>query len=273
MIRIIFIMCLKALYLDNDNFQFMQVADDEILISSEKIYKIIKFKPIESEKLYFRNIHSITWCGDKDKVNQIKVTYSELDFKDEPKPRFCSVDLGLSALITLVNNQNNPPLILKNPNQANNEELLLSSIKKYLGQYKEKIKKQNYQYAILGKILYNAGDLWKIYNYFIRVWLEFFPEIKLIIAEEEFTSKSSFLDGEPLRVDYNYDLERTNPKTRTIKSNLGIELDRDINGALNIGRKVFPDGFDDCTAVVLGISKFEQVSPPPKFNILKKKKN
>ncbi|MCE7746782.1 MAG: IS200/IS605 family element transposase accessory protein TnpB [Candidatus Heimdallarchaeota archaeon] len=62
--------------------------------------------------------------------------------------------------------------------------------------------------------------------------------ITIILTDESYTSKCSFLDDEPLRKHSNYLGRR---KTRgQFKSNNGILLNADCNAAGNIGRKVFP---------------------------------
>lgn len=59
---------------------------------------------------------------------------------------------------------------------------------------------------------------------------------------EEYTSKCSFLDKEPLCHHVNYMGRRV--KRGMFKSSKGYLINADINGALNILRKVFPTAFD-----------------------------
>ena len=63
--------------------------------------------------------------------------------------------------------------------------------------------------------------------------------IKLIETEESYTSGTSFLDGE-LPVKENYDRSRRT-KRGLFVSNNGVKINSDINGSLQIMRKVFPD--------------------------------
>ena len=65
--------------------------------------------------------------------------------------------------------------------------------------------------------------------------------IKLIVTEESYTSGTSFLDGEaPTKENYN---KNRRIKRGLFKSNKGILINADANGAYNIMRKVFPKAF------------------------------
>jgi transposase, IS605 OrfB family, central region len=65
--------------------------------------------------------------------------------------------------------------------------------------------------------------------------------IKLIVTEESYTSGTSFLDGEaPTKENYN---KNRRIKRGLFKSNKGILINADVNGAYNIMRKVFPKAF------------------------------
>ena len=63
--------------------------------------------------------------------------------------------------------------------------------------------------------------------------------IQFIMTEESFTSGTSFLDGE-LPVRENYDKKRR-IKRGLFKSNNGTLINSDVNGSLQIMKKVFPD--------------------------------
>ena len=72
--------------------------------------------------------------------------------------------------------------------------------------------------------------------------------IQVIVTEESYTSKASFLDGDPLPV---YDVQRPDPSIfsgKRVKRGLyrtasGRYINADVNGAYNILRKVLPDAF------------------------------
>ena len=67
--------------------------------------------------------------------------------------------------------------------------------------------------------------------------------IKTILTEESYTSGTSFLDNElPTKQNYN----KSRRITRGLfKSNKGVEINADLNGAYQIIRKVFPNAFAD----------------------------
>jgi putative transposase len=72
--------------------------------------------------------------------------------------------------------------------------------------------------------------------------------IQVVITEESYTSKASFLDGDPLPV---YDAQRPEAPAfsgRRVKRGLyraadGTPINADVNGAYNIIRKVAPEAF------------------------------
>ena len=67
--------------------------------------------------------------------------------------------------------------------------------------------------------------------------------IKVVLVEESYTSGTSFLDNElPVKENYN----RNRRKYRGIfKSNNGILINADVNGAFQILKKVFPNAYAD----------------------------
>ena len=66
--------------------------------------------------------------------------------------------------------------------------------------------------------------------------------IKVIINEESYTSKCSFLDKEPIKKHEKYLGKRE--KRGLFRSSKGLLINADINGSYNIMRKVFPNFFD-----------------------------
>jgi putative transposase len=67
--------------------------------------------------------------------------------------------------------------------------------------------------------------------------------IKVIITEESYTSGTSFLDGE-MPIKSNYDKSRRIHRG-LFKSNNDILINSDVNGALQIVKKVIPNAFED----------------------------
>lgn len=71
--------------------------------------------------------------------------------------------------------------------------------------------------------------------------------IKFILTEESYTSGTSFLDGEePKKENYNKDrrIERG-----LFKANNGRFINSDVNGSLQIMKKVFPNAFRECYGI------------------------
>jgi len=65
--------------------------------------------------------------------------------------------------------------------------------------------------------------------------------IKIMLVEESYTSKVSFLDEEPIKRHQTYQGQRV---TRGLfQSSTGRILNADVNGAYNIGRKAVPEAF------------------------------
>jgi IS605 OrfB family transposase len=62
--------------------------------------------------------------------------------------------------------------------------------------------------------------------------------IEVIVTEESYTSKCSFIDNEPLVKQNKYLGQRV--KRGLFKSANGIKINADVNGSLNIARKVIP---------------------------------
>ena len=71
--------------------------------------------------------------------------------------------------------------------------------------------------------------------------------IKFVLTEESYTSGTSFLDGEePTKEKYNKDrrIERG-----LFKTNSGRFINSDVNGSLQIMKKVFPNAFSECYGI------------------------
>ncbi|WP_372365638.1 zinc ribbon domain-containing protein [Candidatus Uabimicrobium sp. HlEnr_7] len=68
-----------------------------------------------------------------------------------------------------------------------------------------------------------------------------FAGIEVLIQEESYISKCSFLDSEPIKKHQNYLGRRV--KRGLFRSKQNILLNADINGAANIIRKAIPNAF------------------------------
>ena len=82
--------------------------------------------------------------------------------------------------------------------------------------------------------------------------------INVVVTEESYTSKCSFLDNEPLQKQSVYKGKRI--KRGLFKSSQGKLINADVNGALNILRKVIGNFNYDPVQVC---------STPKTFNVLK----
>ena len=72
--------------------------------------------------------------------------------------------------------------------------------------------------------------------------------IQVIVTEESYTSKASFLDADPLPVYGTLEAETATFSGKRVKRGLyraanGRRIHADVNGAYNILRKVVPDSF------------------------------
>ncbi|OAO87304.1 transposase IS605 OrfB family [Geobacillus stearothermophilus] len=67
--------------------------------------------------------------------------------------------------------------------------------------------------------------------------------VRVIVTEESYTSKCSFLDMEEIKKQKQYKGKRI--KRGLFQSEKGILINADVNGAYNIIRKVFPKAFAD----------------------------
>jgi putative transposase len=73
--------------------------------------------------------------------------------------------------------------------------------------------------------------------------------IRVIITEESYTSKCSFLDQEPIRKQESYAGKRV--KRGLFRAADGRLINADVNGSANIIRKVAPDAFADGVEAVV----------------------
>lgn len=198
----------------------------------------------------------------------IEVQYEELLKKGRSKARgICCIDIGLNILAAITSDQHAPILvngrIIKSINQwFNKHPSKRNGRKRYwrLENYFHHVSKMIVQNCVkhnIGKIIIGKNDGWKqkmrlrkdvkqnfqyvpYYGLFEKIKYKAAMEgIEVIFTEEAYTSKASFLDHDPL------------PKYGEVKpqfsgKRIGRGLYRsgnttwnaDVNGSLNIGRKV-----------------------------------
>ena len=193
----------------------------------------------------------------------LEVVYEkECKLKKDNK-KFASIDLGLNNLATITSDQSKPILV---------NGRMLKSINQYFNKYptKKNLKKryfriENYfhhaskfvidycKHYDIGKIIigYNEGWKQKIklgkktnQNFCFLPFLKLINKIKykaelegieVILTEESYTSKSSFFDSDPLK---SSEFSGKRIKRGLYKTKDGFIVNADVNGSLNIGRKV-----------------------------------
>jgi IS605 OrfB family transposase len=189
------------------------------------------------------------------------------------KERFCAIDIGLNNLCAITSNQHRPLLvngrILKSINQWYNKRPCKKRARKRywrIENYFHHVANFVVQNAIdrkIGTIIIGKNDGWKQrikmrkpqkQNFqFVPFWkllekIKYKAEavsISVVFTEESYTSKASYFDGDPLPV-WEKDAPEPTFSGRRAKRGLyvskdGFRFNADINGSLNIGRKVIPE--------------------------------
>jgi transposase len=164
------------------------------------------------------------------------------------------IDLGLNNLVTLTSNKKGfqPKLIcgkaLKSRNHYYN---------KRIAQLKSQLKNQQ---KTSKRIQYLTLKRNNKVDYYLHVNIPHdrliqqltykaqLVGIKVITTEESYTSKCSFLDLEPVKKQENYLGKRV--KRGLFKASNGYVYSADVNGSLNIGRKVVGESVFDRDSIV-----------------------
>jgi len=210
------------------------------------------------------------------------------------KNKVASVDIGLNNLCTITSDQQRPILvngrIAKSFNQQYNKKpCKKNSRKRYfrIENYFHHVSKFVVDFCIknnIGKLIIGKNDGWKTginhgkknnQNFCYIPFYMLFEKIKykaeqtgldVIFTEEAYTSKASFLDHDEL---YKYEkgVEHTFSGKRKHRglyvSKEGYALNADVNGSLNIRRKVIPE------FVFTGIGDRSLAARPVTINPLK----
>ena len=206
----------------------------------------------------------------------IEVQYEQVEEKQtkNKKSKFCSIDLGVNNLCTITSDQFSPILIngriVKSFNQYFNKNVCKRTSKKRY------FRMENYfhhtsKYIVdlclqhnIKKVIIGKNDGWKTevqmrskdkQNFIYIPFNKLIEKIKykcelsgieVVMTEESYTSKASFLDRDEIPV---YQKGNNSEKTfsgKRVKRGLyhssnGIILNADVNGSANIGRKVIPE--------------------------------
>jgi IS605 OrfB family transposase len=224
----------------------------------------------------------------------IEVQYENNEKKEKAKfdkDKICTIDLGLNNLCAITLDQQRPILIngriLKSINQWYNKNQCKSrSRKRYfrIENYFHHVSKLIVDLCVknkTGKIIIGRNEGWKqginlgkktnqnfcsIPYYLLMEKIKYkarLQGIEVIFTEESYTSKSSFYDRDSLPVygddKVKFSGKRKNRGLYVTKDNFA--LNADINGSLNIGRKVIPE--------FLGIGDRSLAARPITINPLK----
>lgn len=186
------------------------------------------------------------------------------------KDKICTIDIGLNNLAAITLDQNRPILIngriLKSINQWYNKRPCKSRLRKrywrienYFHHTSKLIIDLCLKYKI-GKIIIGRNEGWKqnihlgkkmnqtfcmIPTYFLLEKIKYkaaIQGIEVIFTEESYTSKASFYDQDPLPKYGETPPEFSGKrKSRGLYVSKDFAINADVNGSMNIGRKVIPE--------------------------------
>jgi IS605 OrfB family transposase len=200
----------------------------------------------------------------------IEVIYEKEEKKCKNNENHAHIDIGLNNLVTITSNLNSPILvngrIAKSFNQYANKLLSRAKSDKKIKQILKKryFRIENYFHKVsnfivnyllknnISKLVIGYNELWKQkiksrnnQNFQYLPFLNLINKIcykcelagiNVIMTEESYTSKASFLDNDPLDGSL---LSGKRLKRGLYKSKDGTLINADVNGSFNIGRKVF----------------------------------
>lgn len=196
----------------------------------------------------------------KEKINKVKFD----------KDKVCTIDIGLNTLAAITLDQNRPILvngrILKSINQWYNKKPCKNGLRKRywrIENYFHHVSKLVIDLCIkhnIGKIIIGKNNGWKqninlgkknnqafcmIPVYLLLEKIKYkaaIVGIEVIFTEESYTSKASFYDCDPLPKYGDVVPEFSgHRKSRGLYISNGFAINADVNGSLNIGRKVIPE--------------------------------
>ena len=203
----------------------------------------------------------------------IEVQYESNEKKEKVKlnkKKVCAIDIGLNNLCAITYDENRPILIngriVKSINQWYNKRPCKSRLRKRyfrLENYFHHVSKFIVDLCLknkIGKIIIGKNNGWKqninlgkktnqnfcmipVYLLLEKVkYKAAIHGIEVIFTEESYTSQSSFFDNDLLPVygDENIPKFSGKRKYRGLYVANGFAVNADVNGSLNIGRKVIP---------------------------------
>lgn len=205
---------------DNKRYRAIDLGVNNLAtISSNVIHPfIINGKPLKSINQYYNKVKS-SITSELERVNKCKISDKliNLSLKRNNKisdyihksSRYIVNQLALNNINTLVIGYNEGWKQDINIGKVNNQKFVNIPFLKFVNQLK-------YKCQLVG--------------------------IKVVMINESYTSKCSFLDNETIEKQIRYKGKRI--KRGLFKSGSGHLINADVNGSLNILRKAFPNAFD-----------------------------
>lgn len=188
------------------------------------------------------------------------------------KDKVCCIDIGLNTLAAITYGEKRPILvngrIVKSINQWYNKRPCKSRLRKRyfrLENYFHHVSKFIVDLCVkegIGRIIIGKNDGWKnginlgkktnqafcfVPTYLLLEKIKYKAAaegIEVVFTEESYTSKASFFDRDPLPCYGDGDAEPEfsgRRKYRGLYVSNGFAVNADVNGSLNIGRKVIPE--------------------------------
>lgn len=200
----------------------------------------------------------------------------QYEVKNQPKPKLdknkvCTIDIGLNNLCAITHDQNRPILvngrIIKSINQWYNKNPCKNRLRKRyfrLENYFHHVSKFIINLCVkskIGRLIIGKNDGWKQninlgrktnQNFCFIPISSLLQKIKykaeivgidVTFTEESYTSQASFYDNDPLPA-YGQTVPEFSGKRKhrgLYVTKYGFAINADINGSLNIGRKVIPE--------------------------------
>lgn len=206
----------------------------------------------------------------------IEVQYETNEKKEKvkfTKDKVCTIDIGLNTLAAITLDQKRPILvngrILKSINQWYNKRPYKSRLKKRywrIENYFHHVSKLIVDLCVenkTGKIIIGKNNGWKnkinigkknnqafcmIPTYLLLEKIKYkaaMVGIEVIFTEESYTSQSSFFNNDPLPKYGENKIEFSGKrKHRGLYVSENFAINADVNGSLNIGRKVIPKFYE-----------------------------
>jgi putative transposase len=224
----------------------------------------------------------------------IEVQYENKEKKEKhklDKNKVCTIDIGLNTLAAITYDQNRPILvngrIIKSINQWYNKRPCKTRLRKRyfrLENYFHHVSKFIVDLCVkheIGSIIVGKNDGWKqninlgkktnqafcfVPTYLLLEKIKYkaaIAGIDVMFTEESYTSKASFYDHDPLPKygDAAPDFSGRRKHRGLYIGKNGFAVNADVNGSLNIGRKVIPE--------FLGIGDRSLAARPVVINPLK----